>query len=177
MAEGLITDEQLSRALDAQRISRAPLGSLLVSQGLLHEDHLTVVLSNQLETPVADLKHAAVDADIARLVPEDFARRHVVLPLGRSNGHLAVAMSDPSNLAVLNDLRLITGLPVEPYIAGPSDILLNLTRIHDMHPRLQVAAQTLKESRPEMQFDRIVTLELLGGVLGDGKLAERETAQ
>src|SRR5207302_1898475 len=59
-----------------------------------------------------------------------------------------------------NDIRLITGLPVAPYIAAPSDILLNLTRIHDMHPRLSVAAKTLNESRPQAQFDRVMTLEL-----------------
>jgi len=69
-------------------------------------------------------------------------------------------MNDPSNLMVINDIRLITGLPVAPYIAAPSDILLNLTRIHDMHPRLSVAAKTLNESRPQAQFDRVMTLEL-----------------
>src|SRR4029077_13518223 len=102
LAEGLITDAQLTRALDQQRTTRAPLGMLLVSQGAIHEDHLTLVLSAHLETPVADLKHAEVDPDIARLLPEDFARRHLVLPMRRDNGHLAVAMSDPSNLVLVN---------------------------------------------------------------------------
>jgi type IV pilus assembly protein PilB len=160
LTEGLITDEQLSRALVAQSITHAPLGTLLVSQGAIREDHLTLVLSAHLETPVADLKHVELDFEIARLVPEDFARRNLVLPLRRDNGHLAVAMSDPSNLRLRNDLRLITGLPVAPFIASPSDILLNLTRIHDMHPRLREAAQTLNESRPQLQFDRVMTLEL-----------------
>jgi len=160
LAEGLISDDQLLRALDAQKATRAPLGAVLVNQGAILENHLTIVLSAHLDTPIADLKHLVVDVDLARLVPEDFARRNLVLPLRRDNGHLAVAMSDPSNLSLLNDLRLITGMPVAPYIAGPSDILINLTRIHDMHPRLQVAAQTLKESRPQIQFDRVMTLEL-----------------
>jgi len=160
LAEGLISDDQLLRALDAQKATRAPLGAVLVNQGAILENHLTIVLSAHLDTPIADLKHLVVDVDLARLVPEDFARRNLVLPLRRDNGHLAVAMSDPSNLSLLNDLRLITGMPVSPYIAGPSDILINLTRIHDMHPRLQVAAQTLKESRPQIQFDRVMTLEL-----------------
>ena len=158
--EGLITDEQLGRALVAQRTIRAPLGALLVSQGVIHEDHLTLVLSAHFDIPVADLKHLDVDADVARLVPEDFARRNVVLPLRRENGHLAVAMSDPGNHGLLSDLRVITGFQVAPYVAGQSDILLNLTRIHDMYPRLHEAAQTLKESRPQMQFERAVTLEL-----------------
>jgi len=160
LSEGLITEEQLTRALDAQRLAHAPLGTLLVNQGAVHEDHMTVVLSGHLEVPVADLKHFDVDLEVARLVPEDFARRNMVLPLRRDNGHLAVAMGDPSNLMLLNDIRLMTGLPVAPYIAATSDILLNLTRIHDMQPRLHVVAQTLNESRPQAQFDRVMTLEL-----------------
>ena len=160
IAEGLVTPEQLARALAAQKTAPARLGALLVNQGALHEDLLTSVLSRHLETPMADLKHVEVDADIVRLVPEDFARRNLVLPLRRDNGHIAVAMGDPGDLRVVNDVRLITGSPITPYIAGPSDILLNLTRVHNMRPRLQEAAQTLKNSRPEIQFDRVMTVEL-----------------
>jgi len=158
--EGLITEDQLSRALSAQRTAPAPLGAVLVSQGALPEDHLTRVLSVQFNIPIADLKHIELDDTVARLVPEDFARRHLALPLRRENGHLAVAMTDPGNHALLNDLRMITGFTVNPYIAGQSDILINLTRIHDMHPRLTEAAKTLKESRPQIQFERVMTLEL-----------------
>jgi type IV pilus assembly protein PilB len=158
--EGLINEEQLARALAAQRTTLSHLGAVLVSQGAVAEDDLTLVLSMHLGTPVADLKHAEVDAEVARLVPEEFARHNLVLPVRRVNGHLEVAMGDPSNVHLLNDLRLITGLPVVPHIAGPSDILANLTRIHSMHPRLVEAARTLQESRPDMHLDRVMTLEL-----------------
>jgi type IV pilus assembly protein PilB len=160
VSEGLITEDQLARALDAQQTSPAPLGTLLVTQGAIHEDRLTLVLSVHLDTPVADLKHVEIDAEIARLVPEDFARRNLVLPLRRDNGHLAVAMGDPSNVPLINDLRLITGFPVAPYIAGPSDILANLTRVHSMRPRLQEAARSLEESRPRLGLERVITVEL-----------------
>jgi type IV pilus assembly protein PilB len=93
-------------------------------------------------------------------VPADFARRNHVLPVRRDNGHIAIAMSDPNNLPLVNDLRLITGFPVTPYIAGRADILANLTRIHNMTPRLTEAARTLQESRPQLQLDRAITLEL-----------------
>ncbi len=162
LKEGLITEEQLTRALGAQRTIHAQLGTLLVNQGAIPEDSLTTVMSVHLNVPVADLKHVELDADVARLVPEDFARRYVVLPLRREDGRLAVAMTDPGNHALLNDLRVITGLPIAPYIAAQSDILLNLTRVHSMQPRLHVAAQTLKESRPQLQFERAMTLELAG---------------
>jgi type IV pilus assembly protein PilB len=160
LEEGVVTEEQLARALDAQKSSRGRLGAVLVSQGAIREDELTEILSRHYGIPIADLKHLEVDESIARLVPEDFARRNVALPLHRENGHLAVALSDPGNHALLNDLRVITGLPVAPYIAGESDILITLTRIHDMHPRLNEAAKSLNESRPQIQFERAITLEL-----------------
>jgi type IV pilus assembly protein PilB len=158
--EGLINEEQLARALNAQRLTSAPLGTVLVNQGAIPEDHLTLVLSMHLDTPVADLKHVDIDPEVASLVPEDFARRNLVLPLRRENGHVDVAMSDPSNLPLVNDIRLLTGLNVAPYIAGASDILVNLTRIHSMHPRLREVAKTLEESRPQMKLERVMTLEL-----------------
>jgi type IV pilus assembly protein PilB len=160
LAEGLISEDQLTRALAAQRTTLALLGAVLVNQGALREDSLTYVLSTHLNAPIADLKHGEVDAEVARMLPEEFARRHLVLPLGRQNGHIAVAMSDPSNLPLLNDIRLITGFEVTPYVASPSDILANLSRIHSMRPRLQEAAKTLEESRPQLGFDRVTTLEL-----------------
>ncbi|MFI5282425.1 MAG: GspE/PulE family protein [Candidatus Dormibacterales bacterium] len=160
IAEGLITDEQLAKALEAQRASLAPLGSVLVGHGALHEDLLTAVLSLQLQVPIADLKHGEVDVEVARLVPHDFARRHHVLPLRRENGHVAVAMGDPTNVPLMNDLRLITGFPIIPLIAGHSDILANLTRIHNMTPRLNEAARSLDQSRPSLDLNRAATVEL-----------------
>ncbi len=158
--EGRINEEQLARALNAQRTTAVPLGTLLVTQGAIPEDHLTLVLSEHLDTPLADLNKVALDPEVANLVPEDFARRNLVLALRREDGHLAVAMSDPSNISLVNDLRLITGLKIALYIASPSDILVNLTRIHSMHPRLREVAKTLEESRPQVKLGRVMTLEL-----------------
>ncbi|MGZ3390644.1 MAG: GspE/PulE/PilB domain-containing protein, partial [Isosphaeraceae bacterium] len=92
LAEGLISEAQLERALDAQRLSGYLLGYVVLSLGLLDEDTLTAALAAHLGMPVADLRTESVDPDVARLVPEEFARRHVLLPIRRENGHLAVAM-------------------------------------------------------------------------------------
>ena len=160
VAEGLIVEAQLTRALDLQRTTGAPLGTVLLNQGAIDEDRLTQVLSVHLDIPIADLKHGEVDAEAARLIPEDFARRHLVLAVKRENGHIDVAMTDPGNMLVVNDLRLITGLNISPRIAGRSDILANLSRIHSVSPRLQEAARSLEESRPQMEPGRAATVDL-----------------
>jgi type IV pilus assembly protein PilB len=160
LADGLISEAQLQRALDAQRLTGYLLGAVLLSLGLLDEDSLTAVLGDHLGMPVADLRTETVDPDVAQLVPEEFARRHVILPIRRQNGHLAVAMLDPGNLPLINDVRLLSGLPVTPYLANRSDILANLSRIHSMRPRIQEAAKSLQESRPQLTTDRGAALDL-----------------
>jgi type IV pilus assembly protein PilB len=149
LAERLINEGQLLRALELQPMSSRPLGRVLIDLGVIDEDRLTAVLAAHLGVPVVDLRKEAVDSEVAQLVPEEFARRHAVLPIRREAGGIAVAMADPTNLHLVSDLRLITGLAVVPYLAGPSDILANLSRVHSMRPRIQEAARSLKDSRPQ----------------------------
>ena len=160
VAHHVITEAQLRHALQIQPQSARPLGRVLVDLGVLDEDRLTAVLGEHLDVPVVDLRRQAVDAEAARLVPEEFARRHVVLPIGRQNGDLGVAMADPVNLHLINDLRLITGLGIVPHIAGRSDILANLSRIHSMGPRIHEVARSLEESRPRLANGRPTIFEL-----------------
>ena len=160
LLEGLISEAQLKRALDAQRVSGYQLGNVVLSLGILDGDTLTAALGAHLEMPVADLRTEPVDPEAARLVPEEFARRHVILPIRRDNGHLAVAMADPGNLPLVNDVRLITGLQIAPYLAQRSDILANLSRVYSMRPRIQQAAKSLQESRPQLEVDRSASLDL-----------------
>jgi type IV pilus assembly protein PilB len=149
VAERLINEGQLLRALELQPMSSRPLGRVLIDLGVLDEDRLTAVLADHLGVPVADLRKEAVDFEVAQLVPEEFARRNAVLPIRREAGGVAVAMADPTDLHLVSDLRLITGLAIVPYLAGASDILANLSRVHSMRPRIHEAAQSLKESRPQ----------------------------
>ena len=160
LAKRVITEAQLRHALQIQPQSARPLGRVLVELGVLDEDRLTAVLGEHLDVPVVNLGRQEVDAEAARLVPEEFARRHVVLPISRENGHLGVAMADPANLHLINDLRLITGLGIVPHIAGRSDILANLSRIHSMGPRIHEAARSLEESRPRLASGRPTIFEL-----------------
>jgi type IV pilus assembly protein PilB len=156
----LINEGQLRRALELQQQSSRPLGAVLVDLGVLDEDRLTAALGDHLGIAVVDLRREPVDPEAANLVAPEFARRHVILPIRIEDGLLAVAMADPENLHLVNDLRLITGLTIVPYIAGRSDILANLSRVHSMRPRIQEAASSLQESRPQFGITRSIVFEL-----------------
>src|SRR5438132_1925010 len=160
LAHHVISEAQLRHALEIQPQSARPLGRVLVELGVLDEDRLTAVLGEHLDVPVVNLGRQEVDAAAGRPVPETFGRRHVVLPIRRRDGDLGVAMADPANLHLVNDLRLITGLGIVPHIAGRSDILANLSRIHSMGPRIHEVARSLEESRPRLASGRPTIFEL-----------------
>ncbi len=116
--EGLITREQLGSALAEQKSSGHRLGYVLVKLGLVQELEVTKILARQYRMPAVDLTRFEVDPKILKLVPSDFALKNVVLPLKREGRTLTVAMADPTNTGVLDDLKFITRYDLFPVIAG-----------------------------------------------------------
>ena len=116
--EGLITREQLSAALSEQKSTGHRLGYVLVKLGLVQELEVTKVLARQYRMPAVDLSRFEVDPKILKMVPGDFALKHILLPLKREGRTLTVAMADPTNTGVLDDLKFITRYDLFPVIAG-----------------------------------------------------------
>jgi type IV pilus assembly protein PilB len=118
LKEGLVTQDQLNKALAEQRHSGTRVGYNLVKLGYVKETDLTRMLARQHKMPAVDLAKFQVDARIAKLIPGELALKHNVLPLKRDGRTLTVAMSDPSAMAVLDDIKFITRLDIFPVIAG-----------------------------------------------------------
>ena len=116
--EGLITREQLDKALQEQRQNGTRVGYNLVKLGFIKETELTKMLARQYRMPAVDLSKFEVDPKIAKLVPADMATKNLVLPLKRDGRTLTVAMADPTNLAIIDDLKFITRYDIFPVIAG-----------------------------------------------------------
>jgi type IV pilus assembly protein PilB len=118
LREGLVTQDQLNKALAEQRHNGTRVGYNLVKLGFVKETDLTRMLARQHKMPAVDLAKFQVDARIAKLIPGELALKHNVLPLKRDGRTLTVAMSDPSAMAVLDDIKFITRLDIFPVIAG-----------------------------------------------------------
>ncbi len=116
--EGMITRDQLEKALQEQKLSGTRVGYNLVKLGFIPEVELTRMLARQYRMPAVDLTNFEVDPRIAKLVPTDLALRHLILPLKREGRTLTVAMADPTNLGVIDDLKFITRYDIFPVIAG-----------------------------------------------------------
>ncbi len=118
LREGLVTQEQLNKALSEHRANGSRLGYNLVKLGYVKETDLTRMLARQHKMPAVDLAKFQVDPRIAKLIPGALALKHNVLPVKRDGRTLTVAMSDPGAMAVLDDIKFITRLDIFPVIAG-----------------------------------------------------------
>ncbi len=116
--DGLVSREQLDQALVEQKATKHRLGYVLVKLGFVPELEITKVLARQHRMPAVDLSRFEVDPKILKLVPGDVAAKSVVLPLKREGRTLTVAMADPSDLGLLEDLKFITRFDLFPVIAG-----------------------------------------------------------
>jgi type IV pilus assembly protein PilB len=118
LRDGLLSREQLRQALAEQKASKHRLGYVLVKLGLVPELEVTKVLARQFRMPAVDLSRFEVDPKILKLVPSDMATKGVVLPLKREGRTLTIAMADPSDMGLLEDLKFITRFDLFPVIAG-----------------------------------------------------------
>jgi hypothetical protein len=131
----LVTEAQLKTALSEQRRWGGKLGEILVRMSYLSEDVLVKALAKQLGLPRADLEAIQrIDAAVLAKIPKGVARSCSALPLalGDDGRSVVVAMSDPHNLRILDELRSVTGgARVVPYLAGPSAIARAISRLYD----------------------------------------------
>ncbi len=118
VAQGLITREQLAHGLQEQRNTHQRLGLILARQGAISELELTKVLARQFRMPAVDLSRFEVDPRILKLVPADLALKRVVLPLKREGRTLTVAVADPADQGLLEDLKFITRYDLFAVLAG-----------------------------------------------------------
>jgi type IV pilus assembly protein PilB len=116
--EGLVSREQIAKAVAEQQTSGMRLGYCLVKLGFVSETELTKVLARQFRMPAVDLSRFEVDPRILKLVPAELATRHGVLPLKREGRTLTVALTDPANAGVIDDLKFITRYDIFPVVAG-----------------------------------------------------------
>ena len=107
--EGLITETQLTQALAEGKKEGTRLGYALVKLGFVAEEELTRMLAKQYRVPAVDLEKVNVDPKIIKIVAADVAYKHLVLPLRKVGRMLTVAMTNPTDLSAIDDLKFITG--------------------------------------------------------------------
>ena len=125
---GLISEAQLNRALAEQKKTGELLGKTLVKLGLITEDELVKSLSKQLSIPLVKISDHVLDVKVVRIVPEDVARKHKVIAIGKADNKLTLAMVDPFDVFAIDRIEKISGRAVVPVICTDMHIGRQLRR-------------------------------------------------
>jgi type IV pilus assembly protein PilB len=135
LKEKRISPEQLQEALNAQRTSGGKLGSSLVKLGFVSDEDITVILSRQYGVPSISLDDFEIDPSIIKLVPFETAQKYQILPLSRSGATLTIAMTDPTNVFAMDDIKFMTGYNVEPVVASESAVVAAIAKYYNQAPK------------------------------------------
>ncbi|MCH7585709.1 MAG: Flp pilus assembly complex ATPase component TadA [Acidobacteria bacterium] len=148
--EGLVTDEDLQAARGIQAETGEALTRVLVDERMIDETKLVRVLADHMGIEYVSLADVTVDPIAALLIPETLARRYSVIPYGFEDDALLIAMADPSNVLVIDDIRAITGLRVVARISTRSDILDAVRRMGAYDDSVSdLAGMMTEEEEPE----------------------------
>ncbi|HEX7407420.1 MAG TPA: type IV-A pilus assembly ATPase PilB [Candidatus Binatia bacterium] len=119
---GLITSAQLTKALEEQATGTSALSSVLVTAGFINETDLAACLQKEYRLSLVDPSAMNLPAEVLRLIPATLVQRHHLIPINLSGSSLTVAMSDPSNLVAINEVKFLTGYDVKVAVACVSSI-------------------------------------------------------
>jgi type IV pilus assembly protein PilB len=122
LKEKRITPEQLQEALNYQRQKGGKLGYALVSLGYAKEAEITALLSKQFGVPSIAIGQFQIDPTVIKLVPAETAQKYQIIPLSRSGATLTIAMTDPTNVFAMDDIKFMTGYNVEPVVASETEV-------------------------------------------------------
>jgi type IV pilus assembly protein PilB len=122
LKEKKITPDQLQQALAAQKANGGKLGYNLVKMGFVKDEEITALLSKQYGVPSINLAQFQIDPAVVKLVPPETAQKYQIIPLSRSGASLTIAMTDPTNVFAMDDIKFMTGYNVEPVVASETAI-------------------------------------------------------
>jgi type IV pilus assembly protein PilB len=122
LKEKRITPEQLQEALNYQKANGGKVGFNLVKLGFVKDEELTALLSKQYGVPSINLAQFEIDPAVIKLIPAETAQKYQIIPLSRSGATLTIAMTDPTNVFAMDDIKFMTGYNVEPVVASETAV-------------------------------------------------------
>jgi type IV pilus assembly protein PilB len=141
----LINEHQLAKAVEEQKTQGGRLGSSLIKLGFIKEDELSSFLSRQYGVPSINLSEFEVDPSVLRLVPSEIAQKYQIVPINRAGSTLIIAMSDPSNIFAIDDLKFMTGYNVEVVVAPEASLRHAIDRYYDQSASLADVMDDLED--------------------------------
>ncbi|WP_058301308.1 GspE/PulE family protein [Gorillibacterium timonense] len=150
MEAGVITEEQLSQALIQQKELKMRLGDVLITQGYITQQQFIEVLEFQLGIPHVQIYRQKIEQRIVQLIPQKVAEQHSVLPLRIDGNKLVLAMADPLDYFAIDEIRILTGLRIEPVIASKEELVRAIARYYGLQDSIEQITQSMQAREEEV---------------------------
>jgi type IV pilus assembly protein PilB len=167
LKEKRITPAQLQEALAYQKTHGGKLGYNLVKLGYVKDEEITALLSKQYGVPAINLGQFEIDPSVIKLIPAETAQKYQIVPVSRSGATLTIAMTDPTNVFAMDDIKFMTGYNVEPVVASEGAVLEAIQKYYGKAAKpepkagessLELATKMLEEL-PQVQDDDVEVLQ------------------
>ncbi len=135
LKEKRITPEQLQEVLAYQKANGGKLGLILVKLGFAKDEEITALLSKQYGVPSINLHQFEIDPAVIKLIPPETAQKYQIIPLSRAGATLTIAMTDPTNVFAMDDIKFMTGYNVEPVVASDGAVNDALEKYYPTKPK------------------------------------------
>jgi type IV pilus assembly protein PilB len=186
LKEKRITPEQLQEALAYQKTNGGKLGLNLVRLGFVRDEDITALLSRQYGVPSINLAQFEIDATVVKVIPAETAHKYQIVPLSRSGATLTIAMTDPTNVFAMDDIKFMTGYNVEPVVASETAVNEALERYYPTQLKrveivggtsaLDAAARALEEMPLDAATAGVEVLEELEEISAEALQRQGEDA-
>ncbi|MDQ2642919.1 MAG: type IV-A pilus assembly ATPase PilB [Myxococcota bacterium] len=150
--EKLISLQQLRKAQDEQKRTGQNLGYTLAKLGYIGDGEITNFLSSQYRLPAINLDEYEIDPEVIKLVSREVCEKHRIIPVSRSGSSLIVAMSDPTNLNAIDDIKFLSGYNVEPVVASETAIQTSIERYYNAGPSYEEVMADFNLSDEDIDF-------------------------
>jgi type IV pilus assembly protein PilB len=161
LKEKRISPEQLQEALNYQRQNGGKLGYNLIKLGYVKDEEITALLSKQYGVPSIALAQFEIDPAVVKLVPADTAQKYQIVPLSRAGATLTIAMTDPTNVFAMDDIKFMTGYNVEPVVASETAVIDAITKYYGKAATAAAAAADAPPSALELASQALDDMPML----------------
>jgi type IV pilus assembly protein PilB len=166
LKEKRITPAQLQEALTYQKTNGGKLGFNLVHLGFVKDEEITALLSKQYGVPSINLAQFDIDPAIVKLIPSETAQKYQIVPLSRAGATLTIAMTDPTNVFAMDDIKFMTGYNVEPVVASETAVTDALARYYPANAApVSRIVEPKKKKEPKIEqsanLNNAATLEMV----------------
>ncbi|MCX7721038.1 MAG: ATPase, T2SS/T4P/T4SS family [Dictyoglomus thermophilum] len=149
LEQGLITKEQLEKALEEQKKTGSKLGQILIERGYVKPEDIGKVLEKQSEIPYISLAEVQIDERVAKSFPENLLRRYKFIPIKRESGVLHIAVVPPIDPVVINEIRRIVKSPIRIFIITDKEFNQAISKLFPLEKTTLTVVQDFQKTAPE----------------------------